>query len=60
DHVSHSRWIIFYINSIPKALNRNIKQLELFTEKYDNLKETMQQLKPVVDLNDEHIDSFQK
>ncbi|ADP11922.1 peptidoglycan DD-transpeptidase MrdA [Erwinia pyrifoliae] len=58
--VAPSRGIIFDRNGIPLALNRTIYQLELVPEKVDNLQETLQQLKPVVDLTDEDLDAFQK
>ncbi|WP_075180664.1 peptidoglycan DD-transpeptidase MrdA [Pantoea sp. 1.19] len=58
--VAPSRGIIYDRNGIPLALNRTIYQLELVPEKVDNLQQTLEQLRPVVDLSDDDIDAFQK
>ncbi|SFN68647.1 penicillin-binding protein 2 [Izhakiella capsodis] len=58
--VAPSRGIIYDRNGIPLALNRTIYQLELIPEKVDNLHETINALRPIVNLTDEDIDNFQK
>lgn len=58
--VAPSRGIIYDRSGTPLALNRTIYQLELVPEKVDNLQETLQQLKSVVDLSDDDLDAFQK
>lgn len=58
--VAPSRGIIFDRNGIPLALNRTIYQAELIPEKVDNLKQTLQELRPVLDLTDDDIDAFEK
>ncbi|MBP2844863.1 peptidoglycan DD-transpeptidase MrdA [Dickeya oryzae] len=58
--IAPSRGIIYDRNGTPLALNRTIYQLELIPEKVNNLEETLQALKPIVDLTDEDIDNFRK
>ena len=58
--VAPSRGIIYDRNGIPLALNRTIYQIELVPEKVDDLKQTLQDLKPIVDLTDEDIEAFEK
>ncbi|MCW6032094.1 peptidoglycan DD-transpeptidase MrdA [Pantoea sp. JK] len=58
--VAPSRGIIFDRNGVPLALNRTIYQAELMPEKVENLKQTLQDLRPVLDLTDDDIDTFEK
>ncbi|MGV3346342.1 peptidoglycan DD-transpeptidase MrdA [Enterobacteriaceae bacterium LUAb1] len=58
--VAPSRGIIYDRNGIPLALNRTIYQLELVPEKVDNLQQTLDQLRPVVELTDSDLENFQK
>lgn len=55
-----SRGIIYDRNGTPLALNRTIYQLQLMPEKVNNLKATLQALRPVVDLTDDDITNFEK
>ena len=58
--VAPSRGIIYDRNGTPLALNRTIYQAELVPEKVDNLKQTLQALRPVLDLTDDDIENFEK
>ena len=58
--VAPSRGIIYDRNGVPLALNRTIYQAELVPEKVDDLKQTLQDLRPVLDLTDDDIDAFEK
>ena len=58
--VAPSRGIIYDRNGVPLALNRTIYQAELLPEKVDDLKQTLQALRPVLDLTDDDIDAFEK
>ncbi|GAB2935787.1 peptidoglycan DD-transpeptidase MrdA [Hafnia psychrotolerans] len=58
--IAPSRGIIYDRYGTPLALNRTIYQLELMPEKVDNLKATLEGLKPIVDLTPEDIENFQK
>ena len=58
--VAPSRGIIYDRNGVPLALNRTIYQAELVPEKVDDLKQTLQALRPVLDLTDDDIDAFEK
>lgn len=58
--IAPSRGIIFDRNGFPLALNRIIYQAELVPEKIDGLQQTLQNLRPVLDLTDDDIDFFEK
>lgn len=58
--IAPSRGIIYDRNGTPLALNRTIYQLELTPEKVDNLKETIDVLRSIVDLTDDDIANFEK
>lgn len=58
--IAPSRGIIYDRNGTPLALNRTMYQLELIPEKVDNLKETIDILRSIVDLTDEDIANFEK
>lgn len=58
--VAPSRGIIYDRNGTPLALNRTIYQAELVPEKVDDLKQTLQNLRPILDLSDEDLDAFEK
>lgn len=55
-----SRGIIYDHNGTPLAMNRTIYQLEMMPEKVDNVQETLDKLRPVVDLTDDDIANFRK
>lgn len=55
-----SRGIIYDRNGTPLALNRTIYQLEMMPEKVDNVQQTLDALRDVVDLTDDDIAGFQK
>lgn len=55
-----SRGIIYDRNGTPLAMNRTIYQLEMMPEKVDNVQETLDKLRPVVDLTDDDIANFRK
>lgn len=58
--IAPTRGLIYDRNGIALAENRTIYQLELVPEKISNLKETIEQLRSVVDLNDDDIANFEK
>lgn len=58
--IAPSRGIIYDRNGIPLALNRTIYQLELVPDKVDNLQDTLAALKPIVNLTDDDLESFEK
>ncbi|ANI28444.1 penicillin-binding protein 2 [Yersinia entomophaga] len=58
--IAPSRGMIYDRNGIPLAMNRTIYQLELMPEKIENLKATLDALRPIVDLTDEDIANFEK
>ena len=58
--IAPSRGIIYDRNGTPLALNRTIYQLELVPDKVDNLKDTLEALRPVVDLTDSDLENFEK
>ncbi|PWC15176.1 penicillin-binding protein 2 [Brenneria roseae subsp. americana] len=58
--IAPSRGIIYDRNGIPLALNRTIYQLELVPEKVENLQATLDALKPIIDLTDDELESFEK
>ena len=55
-----SRGIIYDRNGTPLALNRTIYQIEMMPEKVDNVEQTLNALRDVVDLTDEDIANFKK
>ncbi len=55
-----SRGIIYDRNGTPLALNRTIYQLEMMPEKVDNVQQTLDALRDVVDLTDDDIAGFKK
>ncbi|VDZ74406.1 penicillin-binding protein 2 [Atlantibacter hermannii] len=55
-----SRGIIYDRNGIPLALNRTIYQVEMMPEKVDNVQQTLEALRSVVDLTDDDIAAFKK
>lgn len=55
-----SRGIIYDRNGIPLALNRTIYQIEMMPEKVDDIQQTLENLREVVDLTDEDIADFKK
>ena len=58
--IAPSRGIIYDRNGTPLALNRTIYQIEMMPEKVDNVQDTLEALKSVVDLNDDDIAAFKK
>lgn len=58
--IAPSRGIIYDRNGIPLALNRTIYQIEMMPEKVDNVQQTLDALRSVVDLNDDDIAAFKK
>lgn len=58
--IAPSRGLIYDRNGTVLAENRTIYQLELVPEKINNLKGVMEQLRPIVNLDDEDIANFQK
>lgn len=58
--VAPSRGIIYDRNGTPLALNRTIYQAELVPEKVDDLQQTLQALRPVLDLSDDDLVAFEK
>ena len=58
--IAPSRGIIYDRNGTPLALNRTIYQLEVMPEKVDNLQQTLNDLRSVVDLTDDDIANFKK
>jgi penicillin-binding protein 2 len=55
-----SRGIIYDRNGTPLALNRTIYQLEMMPEKVDNVQQTLDALRDVIDLTDDDIANFKK
>ncbi len=55
-----SRGIIYDRNGTPLALNRTIYQLEMMPEKVDNVQQTLDALRDVVDLTDDDIAGFKR
>lgn len=55
-----SRGIIYDRNGTPLALNRTIYQLEMMPEKVDNVQQTLDALRDVIDLSDDDIANFKK
>ncbi|TDB48469.1 peptidoglycan DD-transpeptidase MrdA [Photorhabdus luminescens] len=58
--IAPSRGIIYDRNGTPLALNRTIYQLEIIPEKVENLQQTLNDLRNVIDLTDEDIANFEK
>ncbi len=58
--IAPSRGIIYDRNGTPLALNRTIYQLEIIPEKAENLEQTLNDLRNVIDLTDEDIANFEK
>lgn len=58
--IAPSRGIIYDRNGTPLAVNRTIYQLEMMPEKVDNVQETLDSLRPIIDLTDEDIANFKK
>jgi penicillin-binding protein 2 len=58
--IAPSRGIIYDRNGIPLALNRTIYQIEMMPEKVDNVQQTLDALRSVVDLTDDDIAAFRK
>ncbi len=58
--IAPSRGIIYDRNGIPLALNRTIYQIEMMPEKVDNVQQTLDALRSVVDLSDDDIAAFKK
>ncbi len=55
-----SRGVIYDRNGVPLALNRTIYQVEMMPEKVDNVQNTLEALRPIVDLTDDDIAAFKK
>lgn len=55
-----SRGVIYDRNGVPLALNRTIYQVEMMPEKVDNVQNTLDALRSIVDLNDDDIATFKK
>ncbi len=55
-----SRGIIYDRNGTPLALNRTIYRVEMMPEKVDDVQQTLDALRDVVDLNDDDIANFKK
>ena len=55
-----SRGIIYDRNGTPLALNRTIYQLEMMPEKVDNVQQTLDALRDVIDLTDDDVANFKK
>ncbi len=55
-----SRGVIYDRNGVPLALNRTIYQVEMMPEKVDNVQNTLDALRPIVDLTDDDIAAFKK
>lgn len=58
--IAPSRGIIYDRNGTPLALNRTIYQIEMMPEKVDNVQDTLNALRSVVDLTDDDIAAFKK
>lgn len=58
--IAPSRGIIYDRNGIPLALNRTIYQIEMMPEKVDNVQDTLDALRNVVDLTDDDIAAFKR
>ncbi|MEQ4676477.1 peptidoglycan DD-transpeptidase MrdA [Providencia vermicola] len=58
--IAPSRGIIYDRRGTQLALNSTFYQLEIIPEKVDDLKETLEKLRNVVDLTDEDITNFEK
>ncbi|HGN1707421.1 TPA: peptidoglycan DD-transpeptidase MrdA [Providencia rettgeri] len=58
--IAPSRGIIYDRQGTQLALNSTFYQLEIVPEKVDNLNETLDKLRDVVDLTDEDITNFEK
>ncbi|WHP79491.1 peptidoglycan DD-transpeptidase MrdA [Edwardsiella anguillarum] len=58
--IAPSRGMIYDRNGTPLAFNRTIYQLEVIPEKVDGMTAQLDALRPIVDLTDEDLDSFQK
>ncbi|MCW7763352.1 peptidoglycan DD-transpeptidase MrdA [Photorhabdus luminescens] len=58
--IAPSRGIIYDRNGTPLALNRTIYQLEIIPEKVENLQQTLNDLRNVINLTDEDIANFEK
>ncbi len=58
--ITPNRGAIYDRNGTPLALNRTVYQLQLMPEKVNNLKATLQALRPVIDLTDAEITNFEK
>lgn len=55
-----SRGIIYDRNGTPLASNRTIYQIEMMPEKVDNVQDTLDSLRSVIDLTDDDIANFKK
>lgn len=58
--IAPSRGIIYDRQGTQLALNSTFYQLEIVPEKVDNLQETLDKLRDIVDLTDEDIANFEK
>ncbi|ENG4184348.1 peptidoglycan DD-transpeptidase MrdA [Providencia rettgeri] len=58
--IAPSRGIIYDRQGTQLALNSTFYQLEIVPEKVDNLQETLDKLRDIVDLTDEDITNFEK
>ncbi len=58
--IAPSRGIIYDRNGIPLALNRTIYQIEMMPEKVDNVQQTLDALRSVVDLTDDDTYTSEK
>ncbi|EPL9571830.1 peptidoglycan DD-transpeptidase MrdA [Providencia rettgeri] len=58
--IAPSRGIIYDRRGTQLALNSTFYQLEIIPEKVDDLKDTLEKLRDVVDLTDEDITNFEK
>lgn len=55
-----NRGIIYDRNGVPLAINNTIYQLNIIPDKIDNLEAQLDELKTLIDLTDEDIETFQK
>lgn len=55
-----SRGIIFDRNGIALAVNRTVYQLEMVPGKVSDVQQTLEALRPIVNLTDDDIDNFKK
>ena len=58
--IAPSRGIIYDRNNVPLALNKTIYQAEILPAKVPNLKQTLQDLQPILSLSDDELAIFEK